>query len=95
MNRNSLAIQLTSVERSLLLRYGYPFEQIEQALKACESSGDIEIIPMEPFELERMIGDLCISINDMKGGRLPSELLDHCDRLEAAEKSGDGMLDEF
>jgi hypothetical protein len=95
MNRNSIEVQLTPEERSLLLRYGYPFEQIEQALKACESSGDIEIIPMDPFELERLIGDLCISINDMNGGKLQGELLDLCDRLEAAEKSGEGMLDEL
>lgn len=50
---------------------------------------------MDPFELERLIGDLCISINDMKGGRLQNELLNLCDRLEAAEKSGDGTLDEL
>ena len=95
MERNFIEVHLTPEERSLLLRYGYPFEQIAQALKACESSGDIEIIPTDPFELERLIGDLCISINDMKGGRLQNELLNLCDRLEAAEKSGDGMLDEL
>ena len=48
INRNSIEVQLTPEERSLLLRNGYPFEQIEQALKACESSSDIEIIPMDP-----------------------------------------------
>ena len=95
MNRDFIEIQLTPDERSLLLRYGYPFEQIERALKTCTPSDDIEIIPMDPFELERMIGDLCSSINDMKAGRVQNELLDLCDRLEAAEKYGDGMLDEF
>jgi hypothetical protein len=92
---NFIEVQLTPAERSLLLRYGYPFEQIEHALKACESSDDIEIIPMDPFELERLIGDLCSSINDMTGGRVQNQLLDLCDRLEAAEKYGDGMLDEL
>ena len=37
MNRDVIEIQLTSQERSLLLRYGYPFEQIERALAACDS----------------------------------------------------------
>jgi hypothetical protein len=92
---NFLRVAATPEARSLLLRYGYPFEQIEQALTSCESSGDIEIIPMDHIELERLIGDLCISINDLKGGRLQKELLDLCDRLEAAVNSGDGMLDEF
>ena len=45
MARDFIEIQLTPEERSLLLRYGYPFEQIEQALKACESSCGIEIAP--------------------------------------------------
>lgn len=34
MAREMIDVQLTPDERSLLLRYGYPFEQIEQALKA-------------------------------------------------------------
>ncbi len=93
MARETIDIQLTPEERSLLLRYGYPFARIEQALKACESSRDIEIVPMDRFELERLIGDVCRSINQMKSGATQNHLLDLCDRLEAAEESGDGMLD--
>ncbi len=47
------------------------------------------------FELERLIGDLCISINDMKDGALQRKLLDLCDRLEAAAKYGVGILQEL
>lgn len=90
-----IEIQLTPKERSLLLRYGYPFEQIEHALKACEASNDVEIVPMDRFELERLVGDLCRSINDMNGRALQNQLLALCDRLEAAEKYGDGMLDSL
>ena len=93
MARKTIDIQLTPEERSLLLRYGYPFEQIEQALKACKSSREIEIVPMDRFELERLIGDMCRSINQMKSGATQNHLLDLCDRLEAAERYGDGMLD--
>ena len=81
MDRDVIEIQLTPEERSLLLRHGYPFEQIERALKACESSREIEAIPMDLFELERLIGDLSISINDMRGGALQDKLFDLCDRL--------------
>ena len=95
MGREVIDVQLTAEERSLLLRYGYPFEGIEQALKACESTCDIEIVSIDAFELERLIGDLCISINDMKSGALQNALLDLCERLEAAEQSADGMLDSF
>jgi len=93
MERETIDIQLTSEVRSLLLRYGYPFEQIEHAWKACGASPDIEIIPMDCFDLERLIGDVCRSISHMKGDALQNQLLDLCDRLEAAEKFGDGMLD--
>lgn len=95
MDRDVIEIQFTPAERSLILRYGYPFEKIEQAFKACESSRNVETIPVELFELERLIGDLSISINDMDGGAVQRQLSDLCDRLEAAEEFGDGTLEEF
>ena len=55
MERETIDVQLTAEERSLLLRYGYPFDRIKKALKACEPSDDIEIVPMDSFELERLI----------------------------------------
>ena len=70
-----------------------PFEQIEQSLKACDSSHEIKIVPMDRFELERLIGDMCRSINHMKSGATQDQLLDLCDRLEAAERYGVGMID--
>jgi hypothetical protein len=93
MPREMIEIPLTPAERSLLLRYGYPFEQIERSLKACKASGDVEIVPMDRFELEHLIGNVCRSINHMTGGATQDQLLDLCDRLEAAEQYGDGMLD--
>ncbi len=95
MARKTIDIQLTPTERTLLLRYGYPFAQIERALKACSASKSIETVPMDRFELERLIGDLSRSINDRNGGKLQNQLLSLCERLEAAERSGDGMLDTF
>ncbi len=48
---------------------------------------------MDRFELTLLIGDVCRSINHMKVGATQDQLLDLCDRLEAAEQYGDGMLD--
>lgn len=93
MSRDAIEMQLTPAERSLLLRYGYPFARIERALQACSASNAIEIVPLDCRELERLIGDLCRSINEMKSGALQNQLLTLCDRLEAAERYGDGMLD--
>jgi hypothetical protein len=93
MDRELIEIELTAEERALILQYGYPFDAIEQSLKACRDSKGIETLPIDLFELERLIGDLSISINDMKGGTVQDKLADLCDRLEAAERYGDGQLD--
>jgi hypothetical protein len=95
MQREAIEVELSPEERALILRYGYPFDRIKQALAACQKSRTIEIVPLDNFELERLIGDLSKSINDMAGGSLQNALLDLCERLEAAERYGSGMLDEF
>ena len=95
MHREVIDVELSPQERSLILRYGYPFDRIKQALEARQTSRKIEIVPLDAFELERLIGDLSKSINDMAGGAVQDKLLDLCDRLEAAEQYGDGMLDEL
>ena len=66
---------------------------MEHSLQACEASHAIEIVRMDIFEIERLIGDACQSINPLSVGPLQDHLLDHCDRLEAAAQFGDGMLD--
>ena len=50
---------------------------------------------MDSFYLEKLIGDVCRSIKDMKPGPVQDQLNEICERLEAAERYGDGMLDEF
>jgi hypothetical protein len=93
MDRRIIEVELTARERDLILRYGDPFDRIERSLEACRDSKSVETVPIDAFELERLIGDLSISINDMKGGAVQNELADLCDRLEAAERYGDGQLD--
>jgi hypothetical protein len=93
MDREVIELELTTEERALILRYGYPFDRIKQSLEACSDSKAVESVPIDLFELERLIGDLSISINDMRDGRVQDELVDLCDRLEAAERYGDGGLD--
>ncbi len=93
MARDAIRMYLTAAERRLLLRYGYPFSQSESALKACAASHDIERVPIDRFDLEQLIGNLCYSINQTKPGPLQDDLLELCNRLEAAERYGDGELD--
>lgn len=93
MPRDVIEMTLTPRERSLLLRYGYPFEQIHSELQTRSKSTEIEVVPITRFELEQLIGNLCYSINRANPGKLQNELFDLCARLEAAERYGDGGLD--
>ena len=93
MAQDPITMHLTPAERALLLRYGYPLEQVEATLKACDDSPAIERVSIERFDLDQLIGNLCYAINRMKLGRLHDQLFELCDRLEAAERYGSGELE--
>ena len=87
-------IELTPRERKLILRYGYPFDQIKQALLDVSSSKRIECVSLDEHEVDRLIGDLCRSIHHEEGGRrVQAELDELCTRIEYAQQTGDGDVD--
>ena len=89
-------IQFTPRERALILRYAYPFDQIKHALLAVKSSKRVETVSLDEFEVDRLIGDLCRSINHKEGGRrIQLELDELCSRIEYAQRTGDGELDSL
>ena len=90
-------IEFTPRERKLILKCGYPFDQIKAALLAVASSKRIETVSLDEFEVERLIGDLCRSINHEEGGpRVQLELDEVCSRIEYAhQRTGDGQLDAW
>ena len=92
---SAIEIQLWPQERALLLKYGYPFEPVEKQLEALATSPHIEIIKVDRFYLQKLIGDLCYSINKKTSGHIQRDLLELCDRLEYAERWGDGTLEEL
>jgi hypothetical protein len=93
VHREVIDVELTPEDRTLIMQYGYPFARIRAALQVCQASKTIETVPLDAFELIQLIGDLCISINDMKRSVVQDKLVDLCDRLEAAERYGEGQLD--
>jgi hypothetical protein len=92
MAHETIKVQLTPEKRRLILCHGYPFERLERALNAVASTEAIKTIPMRASELEMLIGELSRSFNHEEAGADEDALLDLCDRLEYAEKTGDGML---
>ena len=95
VERDTIEIELLPEQRELILKYGYPFPDERKQLQRHASSSDIEVLTINPFYLEKMIGDLSYSINKRTKGSVQSDLLDLCDRLEYAEKYGDGQLDAW
>ena len=96
MANPTIAIELTPKERALILRYGYPFDQIKAALLAMSSSKQIETVLLDEYEVDRLIGDLCRSINHEEGGlAVQARLNDLCNRIEYAQQTGDGELEIF
>ena len=94
MANPTLAIELTPKERALILRYGYPFDQIKEALLAVSSSKQIETVLLDEYEVDRLIGELCRSINHEEGGlAVQAQLNDLCNRIEYAQQTGDGELE--
>jgi hypothetical protein len=88
-------IQLTQEERELILKYGYPFDRLAKSLRRWSSNPAIKTISMSAYELEMLIGELSCSYNHDEAGADEEAVLDLCDRLEYAEKYGDGELDIF
>lgn len=94
MANPTIAIELTPKERASILRYGYPFDQIKEALLAVSSSKQIETVLLDEYEVDRLIGDLCRSINHEEGGlAVQAQLNDLCNRIEYAQQTGDGKLE--
>jgi len=89
-----IEIELTPRERKLILRYGYPFDRIKQALLAVASSRRVEWVLLDQGETGLLIGDLCRSINKEEGGlRVQAELDELCTRIEYAQQTGHGELE--
>ncbi len=86
-------IQLTFEHRELLLKYGYPFDRLEALLRRWPKRQAIRRVRMSRGELERLIGDLSRSYNHDQTGDDSDAVLELCDHLEYAQRTGDGDLD--
>jgi len=90
---DAIEIELLPEERELLLQYGYPFPDAKAQLEQNVSNPDVEILTINRFYLNQMVGDLSYSINKRTKGKIQRALIELCDRLEIAERYGDGELD--
>ncbi|HPM83977.1 MAG TPA: hypothetical protein PLF81_24895 [Candidatus Anammoximicrobium sp.] len=81
---DALTIKLTSRERELILRHGYPFDDIERQLRdSCNRQGRVEVRDTA-YWWEQVVGNLSISINeDVEDQDLLEELDELCNTIES------------
>jgi hypothetical protein len=80
--RESVHVELSARDRTLILEYGYPFDRIESAIRAQENSSRVELVSLDRFELRRLIGDLSTSSKQSEDDCHQAELDDLIERLE-------------
>ena len=83
-------LELTSREMSLLLEYGYPFPDEEQALRASKPVGGIHRVRLGAYWIELMLGDLVRSAKEIRSRRLLDELDELYSALEHSLSAGRG-----
>ncbi len=73
-----MKIELDPLERELILKYGYPFPQLQSQLESVSGSGRPERVTFTRLDLDMVTGDLARSINH---GDVPGALFDAVDAL--------------
>lgn len=79
-----LTIKLTAREPKLILRYGYPFDEIDRQLRSsCTKRGRVGISDAA-YWWEQVVGNLAITVNeDVEDEELLGELNELCDKIES------------
>ena len=86
-------IQLTIEHRELLLKHAFPSTRLLGSLRRWPKSQAIRRVWMSRYELDCLIGELSRSFNHDETGSDSDAVLELCDHLEYAERTGDGDLD--
>ena len=58
-----ISIELEPVEREAILKYGYPFDDLEGELKKHQSVDSEVVVEASFFDWEQAVGQLSISVN--------------------------------
>ena len=86
---NSIEVEITGREASLILKYGYPFPDQATAFEKVAGQDGYHRVTIGKFWLEVIVGDLCISIKQVRSLPLREELDALCDVLEIAMGNSD------
>jgi hypothetical protein len=89
-NLKPIVISLSHWERELILKYGYPFEELREQLIAFKNQRRNRLVEFSKFDLEMTIGDLSRTINHGGADGLEVALDDVASMLEMELKMAGG-----
>jgi len=90
---DAIEVELLPEERSLLLKWTCPFDDVKSQLDQYHSSANLETIVIDSVGFHILVGDLNHAI--VSKGCRDEEVIELCERLESIEQSGDGNLDNW
>ena len=79
---DSIEVEITGREASLILKYGYPFPEQATTFEKVAGKKGYHRVTVGKFWLEIIVGDLCRSIKEVRSLPLQEELDALCDSLE-------------
>lgn len=82
--RDPCTLELTTREVKLLLKYGYPFDEAEQPLRASRAVKGYHRVQIDAYWLEMLLADLSRSTREVRSQSLAEELDALCSVLESA-----------
>jgi succinate dehydrogenase/fumarate reductase flavoprotein subunit len=87
-DRDLRTAELTAREVRLLLKYGYPFPEDEEKLRASRAVGGYHRVRIGAYWIEMMIADLVRSAKEIRSSALLEELEALCSALQYALAHG-------
>jgi hypothetical protein len=86
MEDDPLTVKLSNREVELLLRYGYPFEEVKEQLEAFKGRKGPHHLKIGAFYPSMMIADLVRSAKAIRSDAVLEEIDSLCSVLESAER---------
>lgn len=77
-------VELTARERTLLLRYGYPWPDVAERLRGSKAVKGFHHVPINEYWIEMMQADIVRSAKEIKSSALLEELDALCSALDCA-----------
>jgi hypothetical protein len=81
-DRDLRTLELTTREVTLLLKYGYPFEEAQQALQTSRATKGYHRVRIGAYWIEMMVADLIRSAKKLRSQSLLEQIDALCDVLE-------------